>query len=201
LIVKLAHPELVLARDPATSGTTRTHTHRVSYGASHNTTHNTTPNSSEESEDEVAFDPVVVVRESGEGRMLSKWLNAARRRMGGEFPRPDARKEMEKYAEKMRKRKLKGGKEPPAPGAKPHAEEEEMDEAASKWITQIDAASKAIAQRWLRKAQDAISGKFKEKGNGLRREVDQTLNVMAPEDDWYFGAELREEGAAIHEKG
>ena len=35
----------------------------------------------------MAFDPVVVVRESGEGRMLSKWLHAARRRLGGEVRR------------------------------------------------------------------------------------------------------------------
>ena len=57
--------------------------------------------SSEESEDEVAFDPVVVVRESSECRMLSTWLHAARRRLGGEFPRPDARKSMMEYAEKV----------------------------------------------------------------------------------------------------
>ena len=89
---------------------------------------------------------------------------------------------MMEYAEKMRKRKLKSGKEPAAPGAKPGAEEEEQDAAAAKWVAQITAASKAIALRWHRKAQDAISAKFKAKGDGLRREVDETLNVMAPED-------------------
>merc|ERR1712070_1167593 len=58
-------------------------------------------------DDEVQFDPMVVVRDSDEGKMMDKWLQAARRRLGGMFPRPEARKSMERYAEKMRQRKLK----------------------------------------------------------------------------------------------
>ena len=53
--------------------------------------------SSDESEDECGFDPLVVVRSSPEGRMLGKWLDAARKRLKGHFPRPEARAEMEKY--------------------------------------------------------------------------------------------------------
>ena len=41
---------------------------------------------------------------------MSKWLNAARRRLGGQFPRPGARAEMEAYAAKMREYKLKKAK-------------------------------------------------------------------------------------------
>ena len=67
--------------------------------------------SSDSEEEDCAFDPLVVVRTSSEGRMLSKWLDAARKRLGGTFPRDAARAEMEAYAEKMRRRKLKGGKQ------------------------------------------------------------------------------------------
>ena len=47
--------------------------------------------SSDESDDDVMFDPMVVVRTSAEGRMMSKWLGAARRKLKGEFPREQAR--------------------------------------------------------------------------------------------------------------
>lgn len=56
---------------------------------------------------QAAFDPVVVTRTSPEGRMMSKWLVAARKKLGGMFPRPDARKQMEKYAQKLREMKMK----------------------------------------------------------------------------------------------
>ena len=56
---------------------------------------------------QVDFDPVVVTRTSPEGRMMSKWLVAARKKLGGRFPRPDARKQMEKYAQKLREMKMK----------------------------------------------------------------------------------------------
>jgi len=79
--------------------------------------------------------------------------------------------------------------------------EEEMDQAAEKWIVKINAASSAIAQRWLRKAQDSITAKFKAKGDQLRTDVERTVNAMPAEDDWFFGAALREEGQALHEKG
>ena len=100
---------------------------------------------------------------------------------------------MERYAEKMRQRKLKGGKKKIAGEV---LREEEMDQAAEKWIVKINAASSAIAQRWLRKAQDSITAKFKAKGDQLRTDVERTVNAMPAEDDWFFGAALREEGQA-----
>lgn len=38
-----------------------------------------------------SFKPMVVSRKSSEARVLSKWLTAARRRLGGKFPRPHAK--------------------------------------------------------------------------------------------------------------
>ena len=46
--------------------------------------------SDEEEDEEPIFDPMVVARSSAEGRMMSKWLGAARTRLGGAFPRPRA---------------------------------------------------------------------------------------------------------------
>lgn len=47
---------------------------------------------------EAVFDAVVVTRTSPEGRMMSKWLRAARTKLGGEhlFPKPEAKAQMER---------------------------------------------------------------------------------------------------------
>ena len=89
--------------------------------------------------------------------MLSKWLDAARKRLGGTFPRDAARAEMEAYAEKMRRRKLKGGKQAVA-----GVVEDETTEAArlEKRVVRLSQASTALARRWLRAAQDSIQARF-----------------------------------------
>jgi hypothetical protein len=159
--------------------------------------------SSDEEDDDVMFDPVVVVRDSSEGRVLGKWLDAARRRCGGTFPRPEARKQMMEYAEKMRARKLKMQKERrKAAGADLDSDsEDDVDAAAATWVVKVSEASKALAQRWLRLAQDSMASQFKEKGAKLREDIAATLRAMSPEDDWYFGAEIRQEGAVLAEQG
>lgn len=43
--------------------------------------------------------------------------------------------------------------------------------------------------------------KFREKGEHLRHDVEATVSGMPPEDDWYFGAALRQEGEDLKEKG
>merc|ERR1711991_537160 len=63
--------------------------------------------SSDEEEDDPEFEPVAVTRSSPEGMMMSKWLLAARKKLGGAFPRPDARRQMERYAAKLRQAKMK----------------------------------------------------------------------------------------------
>lgn len=50
------------------------------------------------------FDPITVDRNAPWGRLMSKWLIAARIRLGGEFPRPHAKLEMEAFAAKLRDR-------------------------------------------------------------------------------------------------
>jgi hypothetical protein len=164
--------------------------------------------SSDEEDEDVMFDPLVVVRESPEGKMLAKWLDAARRRCGGAFPRAGARKQMEEYAEKMRQRKLKRARDKKkgrggggAGGGDADSDGDADNAAAAMWKVEVNAAAKALAQRWLRRAQDQQAAHFRAKGLGLRRDVEDTLRAMAPEDDWFFGAELRTEGAAVQDRG
>jgi hypothetical protein len=46
-------------------------------------------------EDDTVYDPVVIERSAPAGRALTKWLNAARLRIGGTFPKMEAKGEME----------------------------------------------------------------------------------------------------------
>jgi len=154
--------------------------------------------SSDEEDEEVIFDPMVVTRASGEGKMMSKWLDAARRRIGGTFPKKEARLQMERYAERMRKRKLDGGKQKIA-GVKVVDKEAEARE--KKWEVELNAASTALAIRWVRMARDSVSSRFRNRGEELRAAVMTVIDRMPEEDDWYFGANLRIEGANLREEG
>eukprot|EP00633_Aureoumbra_lagunensis_P003266 CAMPEP_0197301142 /NCGR_PEP_ID=MMETSP0890-20130614/49982_1 /TAXON_ID=44058 ORGANISM="Aureoumbra lagunensis, Strain CCMP1510" /NCGR_SAMPLE_ID=MMETSP0890 /ASSEMBLY_ACC=CAM_ASM_000533 /LENGTH=531 /DNA_ID=CAMNT_0042780345 /DNA_START=635 /DNA_END=2230 /DNA_ORIENTATION=- len=161
--------------------------------------------SSDESDEDVIFDPLVVTRSSPEGRMLSKWLTAARMRLGGEFPRPDARAAMERYAEKMRKRKLAGGKKKIAGVEKEEdkkkSEEEAQQQRFEKRVLRLSAASTALARRWLRAAQDSLTKRFSDKGKQLRDDLAKTLSNMPEEDEWYYGADLIHAGRVLVERG
>ena len=154
--------------------------------------------SSDESDEDVAFDPLVVVRQSAEGRMLGKWLDAARKRLKGTFPRPEARGEMEKYAEKMRQRKLKGGKKAIAGEV---TDEKTPQSLIEQRVVRLNAASTALAQRWLRAAQDSIANRFHEKGKKLRSDCETVLQHMPEEDEWFYGADLRFAGKSVITKG
>lgn len=57
-----------------------------------------------------------------------------------------------RYVEGMRKRKLQGGKQDIA-GTK------EDDSRTKDWIVELNAASKALAIRWLRAARQGLDGK------------------------------------------
>ena len=48
---------------------------------------------------------MIVVRSSDEGRIMSKWLQAARDKLGGEFPRQEAAQQTEQYIERLKGQK------------------------------------------------------------------------------------------------
>lgn len=61
---------------------------------------------------------------------------------------------VDRYVERMRKRKLQGGKQDIA-GTK------EEDPRTKDWIVELNAASRALAVRWLRAAREGLDGKFR----------------------------------------
>jgi hypothetical protein len=151
--------------------------------------------SSDEDEDMVEFEPVVVTRTSPEGRMMSKWLVAARKKLGGTFPRADARKQMERYAQKLRELKMKKARDAAA-GIQPKAMEIDEGEAAD-----ITAATKALALRWIRMARDAMESKFRLRSETFREDLETLQTMMPEEDDWFFGAAMRLEGRDLLKRG
>lgn len=154
--------------------------------------------SSDESDDEVQFEPIIVTRTSPEGRMMSKWLLGARQKLGGIFPRPDAKRQMDRYAKKLRDLKMKK--------AKSDAAKKEDDKAADELVEGFDevtfnAATIALAQRWIRKARESLEDRFKQKSGSIRETLETTLGDMPEEDDWYFGSGLRMEGQHLLQRG
>ena len=157
--------------------------------------------SDDEDEGDDYFDPMVISRTSVVGRVMSKWLVAARSKLGGDFPRPNARAEMERYVEKLRKIKLKKGRRDIAgvqgssdgPGG--------VSEKEKGWDVKVSAATKAIGLRWLRMARDNVEKKFVERGDKLRGDLKEILKAIREEDDWFFGAEFRLEGEQLLQLG
>ena len=127
--------------------------------------------SSDEEDDEVAFEPVPVPRSSDEGRMLSKWLAAARAKLGGEFPRPEARAAVERYAAMMREKEPRGGRQRTAGLRGGEGERRRAAARRAAWPGSFDAACAALARRWLRQARESASVRSAARGERLRRQI------------------------------
>jgi len=151
--------------------------------------------SSDEEDDDPEFEPLVVTRSSPEGRMMSKWLVAARRKLGGRFPRESAFKDTEKYSRKLKQLKTKK--------AKKAAKGEEDDAKAAQGDAGLvfSNATKALAMRWYQMAKDVIEVKFRAKSESLSKELQKILEQMPEEEDWYYGASTRMEGRDLVAKG
>merc|ERR1711871_1035308 len=156
--------------------------------------------SSDEEDDDVTFDPIIVTRTSPEGRMMSKWLLGARKKLGGKFPRVEAKLQMDRYAQKLRTLKTK----------KARTKAMEMDAVTEEDETGVflhwrkfyyQCCYKSLAIRWIRMARDSIESKFRNKSIALKDDIDNLLREMSPEEDWYFGAALRLEGGTLVQRG
>lgn len=156
--------------------------------------------SSDEEDDDVTFDPIIVTRTSPEGRMMSKWLLGARKKLGGKFPRVEAKLQMDRYAQKLRTLKTKKARTK-AMEMDAVTEEDETGVFSTGESFTISAATKALAIRWIRMARDSIESKFRNKSIALKDDIDNLLREMSPEEDWYFGAALRLEGGTLVQRG
>ncbi|TYZ61830.1 hypothetical protein PybrP1_007587 [[Pythium] brassicae (nom. inval.)] len=148
---------------------------------------------SSDEDDDVSFEPLVIGRVSVEGRVLSKWLIAARKKLGGVFPREHAKQEMEAYAKKMRAKKARKGKQA-------HVDSDEEDPSIH-WKLQLNEASRAIALRWVWQARDSCYTVFVERAEQLRSSLLVMTDKMLEVDDWFYGKELRLDGVRLVEEG
>lgn len=149
--------------------------------------------SDEEDEPGQVFAPVIVARGAVEGRVLSKWLLAARRRLGGAFPRPEAAEHMERYARKMRASQARRGKAE-------HVDSDEEDP-SRRWRLSLDEAGRALALRWLWQARDVKDAAFRAQATRTRAQLDELSAKMLEVDDWFFGRELRLAGVDLVAEG
>jgi len=161
--------------------------------------------SSDEDEEELRFDPLIINRFSDEGKMMCKWLESARKRMGGEFPRPIAKEQVDQYVNRMRQKKLKG-----VPNYKNQAslisnavkDTEEEERKDFNWgELKLSNTSKTLALRWISLARVNAFRLFLEKGDEIRSLLRSSLNSMNLEDDWYFGQTFRMDGENLSQEG
>ncbi|GMF36548.1 unnamed protein product [Phytophthora fragariaefolia] len=155
--------------------------------------------SSDEGSDEdggdVPFAPIVVARGSIEGRVLTKWLLAARKRLGGAFPRSEAQDEMERYARKLKRSRRRVGK-------KDHVDSDEEGRDPSKhWRLELNEAARALAIRWVWEARDLRDAGARNAAAELREKMQSLNDQIVEADDWFFGRELREAGLALRDDG
>merc|ERR1711871_1251611 len=154
----------------------------------------------EDDEDDVVFEPMVITRSSIEGKLMSKWLNAVRRRLGGAFPRPHAREEMEAYAKKMRDFKLKKAKADMR--AKGYiSDDEDEDGNVILKVGEISAATKALAKHWLIKARSSLVEEKRKRMSRIKEDLRVMTSAITEDDDWYYGSELQLSGLALAEEG
>ena len=154
----------------------------------------------EDEEEQAVFEPMVVTRTSAEGKVMSKWLNAARRRLGGSFPRPNARAEMEAYAAKMREYKLKKAKaDMRAKGF--ISDDEDEDGNVKLKVGYINAASKALAQLWLERAREYRKTTIIKEREDMKLDIRRVMEHLTEEHDWYYGQDLRLTGKGLKEEG
>jgi len=155
----------------------------------------------DDSEDEEMYEPIVVSRSSVEGRALAKWLLAARKRLGGDFPRGDARDQMQQYAARMKRAKLnrEANKKKKRTRYQPAATA--ALEQTGFGTIQLTAASTAILQLWVRKARVAAVERAASKSRLVRLGLGQVLENITEEDDWFYTGEFREEGMSLVQQG
>jgi hypothetical protein len=137
--------------------------------------------SDDESDDDKPFDPIIVVRSSDEGKMMSKWLQGARKKLGGEFPRASAAVQAEQYLEKLKCHTLPvDTREIEAVDIRPNVGE----------------IGEVIVKRWLADARKGAIERFEKLAIDIRSQLQATLGSLDAED-----SDTRIEGRAFSIEG
>lgn len=127
---------------------------------------------------------------------MSKWLTAARKLLGGEFPRPEARKAVEDYKRRMHDKTLKKRLKPKSKLLR----NKKLINATPAGV-QVSAATRAIAQKWMNMARLSLGDRRLTKATDIYKEVDDAVAKMPEKDDWFFTAELRTRGETLSREG
>jgi hypothetical protein len=150
--------------------------------------------SDDESDDAVHYDPLVLTRASNEGVLLTKWLAASRLKLGGKFPKKHAAEATQRYLEKLRQKKpgITG------PARLTHATSDEIPKFDE---VNVGTPGVRILRQWLRSAQQNSRSRYETRAEEIRSDLQETLSWVSPDDDWYFGSELRLQGNALKIEG
>ena len=160
--------------------------------------------SSDEEDDEHTFEPIVILRSSNEGKMMKKWLDASRKKLGGQFPREEANKQIMLYIDRMKRKKsnlharLLRSENTSGQNTLQRAQNVKNEDWGK---IEMDSSSNALVIRWIRAARTNLKKQFFEKGHVLREQVDNALTKISIEDDWFFGLELRKQGELLKSEG
>ena len=142
--------------------------------------------SDDEESDEMFFEPFIIERTSNEGQMVQKWLAAARKKIGGTFPLPEAKKQMEKYLEKIKQNKRICRK-------KRNTEKKP----ALRSLVKLNNTAKGLVTYWLKDAKRNIKLQYLKKGEELNLQLQKSLEMMPEVDNWYFGQDFRTQGIEL----
>ena len=150
-----------------------------------------------DAEDDTVWDPLVVDATKPMGRALTKWLGAARRRIGGTFPKADARPEMEEYIKRnveVRARK-----------------QEKLDRARGKVTVlvaedgrqvfegdvQLRPSAQGILLMLLFHMRTTLPKRYIARIGDLISELEGFCRTLTPATDWHFSTETRLKGIVL----
>lgn len=138
--------------------------------------------SDEDDEEDIGttFDPLDIPRDSNLGKILQKWLQAARTKVGGNTVTEIAITQTASYLKRTSEIRLK---------AKPAA-----NIYTSLSENMLSIATKSVAIMWVDSARESIKNRFNDQSSLIRLRLRRLMNQIEEEDDWFFGAEFRMEG-------
>ena len=170
----------------------------------------------------VTFDPLVISRSSPVGIVLQKWLSASRRRLGGIFPRPKAAKEMQAYTRRMKRKAAARRRENKVrvgcgvcavisgdllthlrfcdgrPQDAGHDADGGLVMAAK---LPLSAATVAIGKLWLGRARTRIVEAMRSETHDMYGRLRDIMQHLTPDEDWYFGSDVRRRGEELLANG
>jgi hypothetical protein len=141
--------------------------------------------------------------------VIAKWLSAARQRVGGVFPRPEAKAEMEVHARRIRDAKArKAARELERKARKARAaagddyRRSDIDLALANDSgypphVELSASSKSLALKWVLMARQHMIDVEERNAEELRRALADVSAQLLPELDFFYTEATRLEGAAF----